>query len=235
MRVRHVADCVLGLALMVGLAGIGVALPGPWSPARAAMIAVEPTQYGVTIRRVEFQNSAGVWVPFFEGSQLIDIASVNVGQQAGSLGVGNSLPPGRFVGMRVTINQSFIVTALAKSGGAGAGAGTAEGYGYICTNRNNNGNVTTQGCVTATPQLIQISNFSATAGQAGWEEVVAGETMRKEVAVDFLVSEGTAFDPDFSSGFDLSQAALFQVGGDANGVCGGAGKVCPGDPRLTVE
>lgn len=218
MGFRRYTHSAVGLALLVGLAGAGVALPGLSSTAQAA----DPTEYGVTIRRIEFRNSAGVWVPYFEGSQLIDIAAANAGDQAGSIGAGDGLPPGSYTAMRVTVEQTFVLTADDSS---------VSGF---CTGGANDTN-TAVACPPGSPtsQRVPIpatggppASTANTVATIGWEEVVAGQTMQKELAVSFTVPEGEAFEPDFSISFSVAGAADFATV---------AGQVYPADPEVEAE
>lgn len=213
---RRFALSFAGLALLVGLVGGGVALPGLSSPAQAQY--ATPSEYGVTIRRIEFKTSAGVWVPYFEGSQLIDIAAVDAGAQAGMIGGGGKLPSGSYTAIRITISQTFVLKAIL-------------GLGPDCTSSGNNGTNTAGNCASPGDETSQQVPIPAAAvfPLFGWEEG-AGETMYKEFPVSFSVPANGAFVPDFSISFSVQGATGFNVAGG----CGAAG-VCPADPQINVE
>jgi len=94
-----------------GLAGVFAALcvmiasasAGPL--VTAGGVAATPTVYKVTITKIEFFN--GAWTTFFSGTCTIDIASVSAGGDAGSCGGGNTLDPGTYTQMRLTIKRTF--------------------------------------------------------------------------------------------------------------------------------
>lgn len=221
MRFRFALSAV-SLAAPIGLAVAGGLAPGLATPAFAqALVSDTPTSYGVTLRRVEFQNSAGVWVPFFEGSTLIDVAAVNAGAQAGSVGTGNSLPPGTYTALRVTVERSFALTGTTPNAGAAGPLGPQP-----CSTGGPNGTNTGVAGTNPVSQTVPIPDNAFP--PEGWEEVT-DQTMRAGDAVSFTVPEGGAFEPSFSIGFSVTDAISFITTGA--GTC----QVFPGDVEVTVE
>jgi len=77
-----------------------------------------PTEFIVTINKVEFYNSTtGVWEVAGQGDYTFDITSVQPGQLCGGYGSPEGFSPGTYTQMRVTVSRTMQITASASHGG----------------------------------------------------------------------------------------------------------------------
>lgn len=73
--------------------------------------------YNVTVRMIEFSTDGTNFVTAFQGSTVIDIASVAAGSTAAGLVSGGAVPPGNYTNIRVTIGSTVGVRGFVNNGG----------------------------------------------------------------------------------------------------------------------
>jgi hypothetical protein len=86
-----------------------------------------PTNFEVTVLKIEFLNGNNQFVPFAEGHFVFDIASVNAAQTVGTIGEGKTLPMGSYSAARITFANSFGMTGFVTDAGGGQPARTNTG------------------------------------------------------------------------------------------------------------
>lgn len=74
------------------------------------------TSYRVTVSKVEFSQDNVSWITLGEGAQEFNIASVNVGEQAGAYVSGKSIPIGTYKYVRITVSRTMYITGVSASG-----------------------------------------------------------------------------------------------------------------------
>jgi hypothetical protein len=94
-------------------------------------VSATPTNYEVTILKIEFRNANGSYVIFDQGSFTFDIASVNSAQTIGNIGKGKALPNGTYNTIRLTLSRTFGLTGSVADAGGGQPARTNAGNGSI--------------------------------------------------------------------------------------------------------
>lgn len=75
------------------------------------------TTYKVSVSKVETSTDNSNWVTLGEGAQEFDIASVSVGEQAGTYVSGMAIPLGTYRYMRITVSRTMKITGSGASGG----------------------------------------------------------------------------------------------------------------------
>jgi len=108
VRIRFFAGGIL--LLLLGTVTCSYAAVGD-RPSGAADI------YQVTVTKVEFSQDGSTYFTVFEGSQTIDIASVNAGAVAASLVSGASVPPGTYTRVRATHDPTMQLSGYINIGG----------------------------------------------------------------------------------------------------------------------
>jgi len=205
----------------------------------AGGVAATPSVYKVTITKIEFLKGT-TWATFFSGTCTIDIASVSAGGDAGSCGGGNTLDPGTYTQMRITINRTFGLKGSVTDATAGAGAqacrtstgaaSTTATAGAITYSDINSGS--TDGG-TATEQTLSIptasdgsiaSTINAISGMS-----ISSSSLTMTINLTFTVPEGEATAP---SGISMD----FQVENKLEFLTTGAGTCTVGNmpPIITV-
>ncbi len=204
---------------------------------------VTPTEYQVTIQKVEFLRADGTYFVFFEGSSAFDIAGVAAGASAGAFGSGASMEPGvSYTEMRMTISSRFGITAESADAQTlfpgsqrcfTGGAGGSAAVGTV------NLTVAQSGAVgTATTQSVSIptdvapSTTVATAVAAAGLETPAG-ALRFSAPITLTVPDlDTTAPSGLSIDFDVTNTVEFidTVPGGIPGTC----FVMPLPPVVTV-
>lgn len=196
---------------------------------------VTPTNYVVTLKKVEFIRSDNSAFVFAEGNFSFDIASATAGESIGAFAAGNILPPGTYTGMRITVGRSFGLTASTVNAGAGQPCRTATGNASTATLVGGTitgvGVGTTDGAA-ATQQNVPIPTGAAvTTALTGLnmsEVAGAGSDVTLTANANIVIPEDDAVIPSIGVDFNVTNAAeLLTTGG---GTC----TAFPQPPGITI-
>ncbi|SMN16412.1 hypothetical protein CRYPA_213 [uncultured Candidatus Thioglobus sp.] len=198
---------------------------------------ITPTVFEVTLKKIEFKNTADTWVTFAQGDFTFDIASVNAGAGAGSFAQGASLPNGTYNGVRVTTNRSFGMTFSTNDAGFVQPCRTQTGNGSndwatggatgIVTNT---GVGTTDGAVATKQQVALGGNPLVTTALANFGMIGTATELSFEsvLASPFTIDSNTSL-PAIQINFDVANTAEAMTTG------AGSYRVFPQPPKIYLD
>ena len=201
LYIRHICKkpIVIGVLIFISICQSSIVHAG-------VMVGTDttPTAYEITVTKIEFQNDAGGWVTFAQGSFTFDIASVGPSTNIGPVAEGNKLPPDTYVAVRVTFLNSFGLTGVAidtlrlrtNTGNPSTGVFIPAGL--------TNVGIATQDAAPASKQVMPIptdgamvallaaNNITAVGGNLEFQQAVnftVGSTM-PSIQIDFNIQNG---------------------------------------------
>lgn len=176
---------------------------------------ITPQSYTVTVKRIEFKNDKGQFIPFSQGDAIFDIAAGSVNTKVGNYGENQRFPNGRYSQMRTTFSRIFGMkfsgtdrgkSCRTKAGGGSDGTISAEGISGVSKGSDDSGTAESQ-------QVSMPKGEKATQAlkAAGFTE--EGANLQILTPVNFQVDSSTPM-PALNIKIDLKDSAsMYSEGG----------------------
>lgn len=178
---------------------------------------VTPSQYLVTIQRLELRRTDGTIFTIYSGSGVIDLGndSVPPGGTGGSLGQGVTIPPGTYNAFRITFSPTFTVDGAVTDIGvyhaacSTGGSGTVNLGGYTLPEVIRNG--------LATPRAISIPPEAGADLSAAGYTVTSGGSIQLSASIpDLTVTAQDTVPPAFGLQYFIANTLEFY---DTGAIC----------------